>query len=158
MTANNANKFNRGLTLIEILISIAIIALLGTTVLLSFSGYRQRQVLESSARSLAATLRDANKKAVNQDQGKEWGVHFERAISGRDFYAVFNGPVYLTPVQLVYLPPTLRFIDPASGFKEIIFEKLTGLPSLATNIVVALTSNVAIFQTIIVDGVGKIQY
>ena len=158
MTANNAKISNKGLTLIEILISIAIISLLGTTVLLSFSGYRQRQVLESSARSLAATLRDANKKAINQDQGKEWGVHFERALSGRDFYAIFNGPVYLTPVQIVYLPSNLRFIDPASGSKEIIFEKLTGLPSMATNIVIALTSNVAVSQTVTIDGVGKIQY
>ena len=158
MKANNAKISNQGLTLIEILISIAIISLLGTTVLLSFSGYRQRQVLESSVRSLAATLRDANKKAINQDQGKEWGVHFERALSGRDFYAIFNGPVYLTPVQIVYLPFALRFIDPASGSKEIIFEKLTGLPSMATNIVIALTSNVAVSQTVTIDGVGKIQY
>lgn len=148
----------KGLTLIEVLISIGIIALLGTMVLLSFTGYRQRQVLESSARSIAAILRDTNQKAVNQDQGKEWGMHFERALSGRDFYAVFNGLAYLTPIQIVYLPASLRFIDPASGSKEIIFEKLTGLPSVATTITIALTSNPETFQTVIVDGVGKVQY
>ena len=147
-----------GFTLIEVLISIAIISLLGTTALFSLSGYRQRQVLESSSRSIAAILRDTNKKAVNQDQGKEWGVHFERALSGRDFYAIFNGPVYLTPIQLVYLPSALRFLDPISGSKEIIFEKLTGLPSAATTVTVALNGNISILQTITVDNIGKVQY
>lgn len=151
--------FKRGFTLIEIMIVVGITALLGSTVLLSFSSYRQRQVLENSARTIVAVLRDAHQRAVNHEAGKEWGVHFEKGLGGgRDYYAFFSGPMYLSPAQLTFLPNPVIFTDPASGSKEVIFEKLTGLPSVAITVTIALISDSSISKTITVDSVGKVQY
>ena len=158
MSINNVNK-KAAFTLIEILVVMGIVGIIVTVSFLSLSGYRQRSALDNAAQSIAAFLRDAYQRSINQESGSEWGVRFEQVADGRDFYALFSGPVYVSAASTRYLPVSVEFSDPVSGSKDIIFEKLTGLPTVAPfGITVFLTSDPSVSKTINVNAVGQIQY
>jgi len=147
----------QGFTLVELLITLGLIAILGTFTFISFSGYRQRQLLDETARAIVVALRDAQQRAINQQDGSDWGVHFENSVSGRDFYAVFKGSTYVSPVTISYLSPALEFLEPANGSKDVVFDKLSGVTS-PTSITIGLLDNPSSAKTITINGVGQVQY
>jgi len=120
----------KGFSLLELIISLAIIALLG-----SLAGL----AADTTAREITGQLRLAQRKAVSGEdgdlngQGDSWGIRFSN--SSDDTYRVFYGTVYnsASTTATVYLPSSAVFTNPTADTSiDIIFTKLSGTTTPAT--------------------------
>jgi len=155
-------------TLVELLITIGILAILAGIGFISIVNYREQQDLTSTTQEIVEVLRNAQNRSLSQEAtsttgtGGSWGVYFENPNGdGNDFYELFQGSSYAsgTVVSRSNLPFNVQFNIPASGSSStVIFSPITGLPDSATTIKISLISNPTSSSTIMVNANGKIQY
>ncbi len=140
-----ATRYARGFTILELVISIAVISIIGVMAGVELINYQRSTAAESVARDIMSELRFAQSRAITGEdgdlngQGDAWGVRFSN--SADDTYQVFYGSVYnsASATATIYLPSSVVFTSPTEGNnKDIIFTKLTG----------TATSSVVSIQTI----------
>ncbi len=134
-------KSKSGLTLVEILIVIAVLAILTAVVAVPFSSFREAQAVNSSAALLVSFLKDARSAAVSSKGSSQYGVHFEtaRAVS-------FKGVAWSEPSpdnREIPLDSTvsISLISLAGGGSDVLFEQLTGETSQYGTIEVSSKAN-----------------
>lgn len=152
-------KIRGGFTLVELLIVIGLLTILATVVVPNFANFQNQKSLDNAASQLKGYLQSTQQKSISQDGGSQWGVYFATVVGGRDFYKIFYGANYLsgTVTDSIYLPTNIKFIDPAQGFsKEIIFSKLTGVPSAPATTSLALSGSPSTCKTIVINAAGLI--
>lgn len=159
---NNARRFQGGFTLVELLISIAVMVALAGVGMLELSGARNRGLFIETSDRIVATTRAAMAKSRAQEQGEQWGVHFENPSSGDDFYEMWSGDSYTDAdgVHLgrVYLDGA-TFDVPASGAAvDVTFAKATGLPSESKTVTIRSTTMTGISRTFIISKFGSVSY
>jgi prepilin-type N-terminal cleavage/methylation domain-containing protein len=128
----------KGFTLIEIVIAVAIIAVLGIAMVVSLLGRRSTTDLTSTASQIAALLREAESRSMSQTQGVSWGVYFGNPTNTTPFYALFStayGPTttagyYRLPTTIGYVAST---VAPGSSL-SVTFSQINGLASVSTTI------------------------
>ena len=155
-------------TLVELLISITILAILAGVGFINLANYKQQQDLNSAAQEIVGVLRNAQNRSLSQEAtsttgtGGSWGVYFNNPTgSGNDFYELFQGANYSngTVVSRSNLPSNVQFDIPASGSSStVIFSPITGLPNAALTIKISLISKPTSSSTITINTNGKIQY
>jgi len=148
----------RGITLVEILIVISILAFLAAAASVPFSSFRAAQALNSSAADLVSLLKDARSAAVSSKDSSQYGVHFETA---RAVY--FKGSVWSEPSSTnreISLDSTVSasLISLAGGGSDVIFEQLTGETSQYGTIEVSLKSNPSKKKTITILRTGVVSH
>lgn len=152
----------KAFTLVELIIVIAIVAIIAGVGIMSLVGYRQRQSLRTQTEELVAVLRNSHDRSVTQESGSRWGVYFENPVGdNNDFYDLFSGTSYSASavVSRIALPSALQFDIPSSGASStIIFAPITGFPNASTTIKMSLIGNPLTSSTIIVNSNGQIQY
>jgi len=146
-----------GFSLLELVIVIAIFAILGTVGFVKLTDYFVRNNLEKDAQKIAFTLKNARDRSISQDRGLQWGVHFENPASGKGFYELFAGTSY--PGQTILrnnLNTGIEFLNPsASSTLDILFSKVTGLASASTTIVIALAEDNSIIKSISISSANS---
>lgn len=150
-----------GFSLVELLIAIAIMAILAAIGFSSYSGFRNKQLLEVETTKAVSIMREAMERSKSQADGEQWGVHLANpAGNDNDFYEVWKGASYTgsTVTDKISLGNSLRFIDPASGStKNVVFTKATGLPTAAL-VVIIESSNGGKRATININATGRVDY
>ena len=146
-----------GFSLLELVIVIAIIAILSSIGFVKLTDYFIRNNLEKDAQKIAFTLKNARDRSMSQDRGLQWGVHFENPATGKGFYELFAGASY--PGQTILrnnLNTGVEFLNPsASSTLDILFSKVTGLASASTTIVIALSEDTSITKSITISGANS---
>lgn len=130
-----------GFTLLELLIVIAIVSVLATAGVVTYANSQRKVVLTTSAEHISSVLRLARQRAVGQEQGLEWGVHFENPAGGAGFYEIFKGASYSTSsvTEKFFLQSPVIFSQPASGNSiNVIFSKRTGTTDAQYDIVILM--------------------
>ncbi len=131
------NKKTEGFSYIELLIVISLIvitAMGGAFSLIRFGRAHEPWV---AARSIAATLRDAEQRSIAQENSSYWGVRFDN-LPGRDRYVLFKAGTAsassFATTTVVYMGNNVQFTEPAPSMSAtILFDKITGamlLPAL----------------------------
>lgn len=115
-----------GFLLIQLMITLAILAALGGIAFVSTSVFRERQALYNSVDAASALINEAHGKTLVAQGGTAWGVHLDT-----NFAELFPGTSYssgLTGSKIVPLDPAIEFdsVSLASGGSDIIFDPLTG--------------------------------
>jgi prepilin-type N-terminal cleavage/methylation domain-containing protein len=120
-------KLKKGFTLVELLLVIAIIA-----IVFAFSApytirFYQTNLVEDTSNNIVSVLNKAKHNAVLQKNDSSFGVHFDLASSS---YTLFQGSDYLTDRdetqdEVYSIPGGISF----DGLEDIVFSKLTGLTS-----------------------------
>ena len=148
-----------GFTLIELLIVIAIIGILTAIALPSFSSFNTNQRLSQAAKQVKNDLRSAQNRAINNVDGKMWGIYF----GGAGAYIIFacDNPSYDGYVEIeekllaqgvIASGPSLILFDQISGkVYDLSGEVLSGIPSELTITLGGST------RTITVSAGGKIE-
>lgn len=126
---NQTSRLNKGLTLIELLIVVAILLIITSL----STGFYSRFLLQNAAANtvdqLTQTLRKAQVYSMMGKRGGQWGVNYinQKII-------IFQGSTYLNrnPIydEKIDLNPQVNI----SGFSEIVFSKTKGLPNQTASI------------------------
>lgn len=142
---------NAGFTLIEILLSIAVIVIIAGISIPVYQSFQVRNDLDIATVETAQTLRRAQMLAQAVDGDTSWGVNIQ---SGS--LTLFKGASYATRDssfdELFDIPTSIV----PSGASEIIFTKFSGLPQNIGTI--TLNSNANETRSITIDVKGTISY
>lgn len=155
----------RGFSLIELIMVMAIFAIISSITMNFYSGYKSKIDIETEGDAIIGKLREARGYALNGEQFLKWGVHFDNPTTGEDankpFYELFFGASYPGTIkEKIYLSSFLQFNTPAAGtFFDILFDINTGKcssPCLNQSIIISLKNGTQI-KTITINSEGKIE-
>ena len=120
---------SRGFSLIELIISVAILAVFSSGIVIWFLGYQRQSELDSTAKMIVGTLRDAESRSMSGKDFKNWGVYFDAAGNK---YVLFrdDGGGYATSTvrEENYISSFSRIssVTLNGGGNEVIFNKAGG--------------------------------
>ncbi|HOK20754.1 MAG TPA: prepilin-type N-terminal cleavage/methylation domain-containing protein [Candidatus Paceibacterota bacterium] len=158
-----AQKNSRGFTLIELIISLVIIAIIATVSFSNLSGHQEKMAVDLEAEKIVAYLRETRNRALAGQDNSSWGVHFVNVADGTDYYNLFKGSTFDSSgiVDTHYLSKKVELIvPPVNSSTDVIFAKSTGnLSNSATaTIVVRSVIEPRFSSTIEINRVGQINY
>lgn len=153
----------KGFSFIEIILVLAILSIIAAVSLPSFFGYKTITALKEGEKSIISKLRQAQGKAISNENFKKWGVRFVNPLgSPTSYYELFNTPtnyadVTKVIVETIFLPDGIDFDTlPADGAAaiDVIFNQLLGTIDIAKTINIKNQSGQ--IKTITIDVTGKI--
>lgn len=138
----------QGLTLVEILLVVMILAILVTLSLpITLDFYRSQQ-LDSCIQEIVQTLRRAQLKAMSIENDSSFGVYLTNVN-----YTLFKGSSFGNrDIEFDEVFDLSRTIT-VGGVQEVVFSKFEGLPSVTGDIIL---SNNRSSQTITINKIGRI--
>ena len=153
------NFYNKGITVIELLIVFAVIGILVTITLPQFSKIRENQVLKTAVNDILSSLDKARTNTLASVNSDSYGVHFQS-----DQIIIFKGTSFtsgaagnevvniVTPASITNV--TLGGVSGVSG--DIYFNRLSGSPStIDNNTITVSTTNYSRIITISATGVAN---
>lgn len=149
---------SRGFSLLELIIVIAIIALLGSIGSGYYRGFIKNVELQSVSKTLAGDLKHMRSKSMIGEDGVKWGAHIVNTSGGSQYYELFSTPTNYTDgakdvISTTTLSTGLTFYDPGVGAsKDIIFTKISGTTTPATIVVVSEGA----YATTTISSIGSI--
>ena len=122
-------KQNKGVTIVEILISVAIIGILSAIIVPNFSEFRREQALNNTTSDIISLLNKAKSDADSLTLSTDYSVHFE---SDRAVY--FVGTSFTEPnssnIEILFDPsveiPASGGLNLNGGGSDVTFTRLTG--------------------------------
>lgn len=137
-----ANTKNGGFSLLELLIVVAVVATLSSLAVGHFIRAQRAAVLRTTAEQIQSVLLLARQRAIDQEQGLEWGVHFANPAGGGGFFETFQTTTY-SPANVRgarnFLDPVLVFSSPSVGASTtVLFSRRTGEIASLVDIVLLL--------------------
>lgn len=155
----------KGFTLVELMLVIAIMAVLAIVVFADLSGRRSKADLTATTQSVETLLRQAQSDAAFQENnaqasGVAWGVHFANATATAPFYALFTGSYAAsTTVGYYVLPSTVSYQTSTlavGATRDVIFSPITGASSVSTSIGFYMPTESAFSSTIFIASSGAV--
>ena len=146
----------RGITILELIVVIAIAAV----VVFAASGplvrFRDDQVLVSTAEQTSALLYEARTNTIASKNAAQYGVHFE---AGRA--VLFQGATFTEPnsnnKELTFpLAVEAATISLNGGGADIVFDRLVGTTADFGTIVLTLKNNASSTRTIAIEQTGTV--
>lgn len=158
MISKLVTKYKNGFTLMEILITIAIVALITGIILTTFVEFRQNKALEMDSKVVVEVLREARSRTLTSKNASQYGVHFSASAPQ---ITLFTGNIYVdgsatNEPYTLFSTDNILTITLAGGGSDVVFSRLTGETSQSGTIVVSSptlskTKNVTINKTGSID-------
>lgn len=146
----------RGFSLIEILIALAVVAILASMTIVGFRYFQNRVSLDNNVLQIVSALELARNRTISSLDENYYGVHFSTTS-----YVVFPGPSY-DPVnaanEIHDIPALLEIfsINLNGGGQEIIFDRLTGRTSQPGQIGLRMASDPGQTKIVYIESSGRI--
>ncbi len=159
-----------GFTIAELMIVVAVISIIASIGVVSYNSNRDQAILSDQVQIITQQLSNASAESKSQDGGYQWWMRFDNPPGGaNDIAYLCYGTSYTAPntscategvgaaeSQRFALNRSVQFTDPASGtYKDIVFNKATGLPASAVSIIISLVNGSGT-RTITVNADGRI--
>lgn len=144
----------KGFSVVEVLIALAILALLSTIVLSSFLNSRKAQSLSLDADAVAQLIRQARSQTISSRGSSQYGVRFASTTA-----TLFTGSTYIpgTPTNSIFTVSagnSISAISLSGGGSDIVFSRLSGEASRSGTITL---SSVGGSKTITVYATGVVE-
>ena len=141
-------------TLTELLVTIAIIATVGSAAFFYLYNFKQVNALDQAAESTIAAIRYAQNQAIAGDRGEKWGVRVEKDATGQDYFAIYFGGTFATGTTISKSPYSSGIAVRAT--EDVNFTQLSGtIPSKKT-IILELAANPLINRVITINDIGAV--
>ncbi len=151
------NSYTRGVTVAEVLVVVAVMALIFGVVMPQFSNIKESQVLKNTTSDILSSLNKAQSQTLASVSSSSYGVHFQS-----DKIVIFTGTSYSagssSNVSINVSAPatitnvTFGGVSATSG--DIYFNRLSGAPNTSGTITVSST-NYSKIVTISATGVAS---
>jgi prepilin-type N-terminal cleavage/methylation domain-containing protein len=142
----------KGFTIVEIVVVMAIIAIISLFVVSGFRNYARFQEYQQAVTTIRATIFEAKVQARSSEDGQARGVHF-----GTNTVTLFPGSTYVagnSANRVTTLPQVRITTNLGNGSPQTVFSNLYGLPSLTGTVtIVGLQHNGTTTLTITASGV-----
>ncbi len=153
-------KHKKGFTAVEILITLAILGILGSIVIGGFNSLNRRQAIDKDALLVVAILNEARSLTISSKEDSKYGVHVDETESDSEI-VLFKGNSYSSsdPDNITSGLSTYSEISAHSlsgSGDDIIFERLTGSTANTGTITLRLRSDNSVTRTITVGATGVI--
>ncbi|HSX07130.1 MAG TPA: prepilin-type N-terminal cleavage/methylation domain-containing protein [Candidatus Saccharimonadia bacterium] len=140
-----------GFTLVEVLLSVAIITMLTGLSLPLYESFVRRNDLDLTTQSIATMIRRAETYSRGTKSDSTWGVEFQSTNA-----ILFRGSMFASRDtsydEMVTIPVSIT----PSGLSELTFTKLTGAPNTTGSLTLASTTNTT--KTITINAKGTVDY
>lgn len=141
----------RGFTLVEMLLSVAIISLLAGLSLPVYQSFQNRNELDITAQNLASALRRAQTYSRGVSGDSQWGVAIQpNAIT------LFKGTTFASRDSAYDEPSAVVSSTAVSGLSEVTFAKLSGAPSTTGNVTLTNINNET--RVVSINAAGMVSY
>lgn len=146
-------KYNTkaGATLLEVLLSVAVIALLAGLAAPVYQSFQTRNSLDMTANTIVGSLRRAQVLSQAVDGDATWGLFVQNGS-----ITLFRGSSYVSRIttfdEVFDLPGSIT----PSGVSEVVYDKFTGQPQTTGTII--LLSNTNETRNITINEKGTIAY
>lgn len=145
------NLYKKGITIIELLIVVAILAIIIGVTLPSFQSMRENQIFKTTLSEVMSTINKARGESMSSVNSLEYGVHFES-----DQVVIFSGTVYSdvasdNVITEIISPASISSISISGGGADLYFDRLTGAPNHTAEITV---STPTLSDVIVISGTG----
>lgn len=152
----------KGFTLIEIIIVLAIVAILMGLASPVFRIFQKESDLNNSAEAIVNTLRLSQSKTLASEGAAQYGIYFSTSTSPHQ-YILFKGTDYAsrdTAFDEVRQLPGNAEISSITfgGGYEIVFDRLNGNSLQEGNLVLRLASDQAKQKTIYIEKAGTVSF
>ncbi|KPJ73661.1 hypothetical protein AMJ48_00420 [Parcubacteria bacterium DG_74_1] len=147
-------------TLVEILIVIAVLAILIAMTFPVFRSFRVESDLNNSVEKIINALRLAQSKTLASEEASQWGVYFSTSTDPHQ-YTLFRGTSYASRVtssdEVYALPDSVEVYDiNLVGEPEIVFDRLIGSTSQSGNVSLRLKTDPTKNQTVYIENSGQV--
>lgn len=143
---------SRGFTLLEVLLSVAIISLIAGISLPVLGSFNERNNLDVATQGIVSQLRRGQTYARGVNGDSQWGVHVQSGDA-----TLFKGVSYAgrdaSFDEITTIPSSIT----ASGTTDILYSKLEATPSTPGTITLTSTNNNQ-SRTITVNAEGMVAY
>jgi prepilin-type N-terminal cleavage/methylation domain-containing protein len=138
---------NKGFTLVEIVIVIAIMAIISTVVIFSFSNINSSSALDKGAMEVLSNLNKARSLTLSSKDSSSYGVRFEssRIILFKSPYNSASSENIVTDLNSLV---TISSVSLSGGVPEATFSRLSGAVTANGNVTLSLVSDPALVKTI----------
>lgn len=143
-------KSGAGFTLIEVLLSVALIGLIAGIGAVVFQQLQNRNDLDVAVAAIASSDRRAQALSRAADGDTTWGV---RVNAGA--ITLFQGASFVSRNTALDEVTTMSSAISPSGFQEVVFSKLTGLPQATGTLTLSGPND---SRTITLNAQGTILY
>jgi len=145
----------RGFTLLELLISLGVLALLGTLGMVSFLNSRNSRDLVVTSQNALSVLRDAQARTLAGEDASVWGVHLEQSQ-----VVLFRGATYAgaTSTDPHPLSANIEIVNIAlvGGGSDVLFRRLDGTTTQSGTFDVRVRGSATMVNRITIDASGKV--
>lgn len=142
---------DRGFSLIEMLLSVAIIAMLAALSLPLYVSFSNRNDVDVNAESIASMLRRAQTYSRGMNGDSIWGVRIQTGSA-----TLFKGTTYASRDTSYDETTVIPGHIAVSGISDVTFSKLLAVPSTTGS--VTLTTNTNETRTVTLNGKGMVAY
>jgi prepilin-type N-terminal cleavage/methylation domain-containing protein len=147
----------KGFTLIEILIAIAILVLLTYVIIGAFFSFNRNQALDKDVSKVTLALEEARQFTLFSKESSQYGIHFDPTE-----VILFKGSTYSsgdpenvsTKLNSLINISTINLLG---GGNEVIFERLTGETNQSGTITLEDNNTPPKIKTITIEGTGLIK-
>jgi prepilin-type N-terminal cleavage/methylation domain-containing protein len=140
-----------GFSVLEVLVSLAILGLLLSVSLVSFASFSRRDAVSASAAAIGQALRDARARTLASVGGSQYGVK----VDG-DRFTFFQGSTFSssTPTNNTFMYPS--GIRVTSSLSTLVFERVTGNASASGTISVYQSSAENVVKRVRIQTTGLV--
>ncbi|MDO8500146.1 MAG: prepilin-type N-terminal cleavage/methylation domain-containing protein [bacterium] len=117
--------FSTGFTLVEMLVSIAVIVMLSTIIWRGLSSFSEAYGLNHGISATLGLIKDARTRTLASEGARQYGVHFEETQAVLFWGASFN-PANVLVTLIMPVLVRISSVDLAGGGQDIVFGRLTG--------------------------------
>jgi Tfp pilus assembly protein FimT len=149
------NFFQKGITGLEMLVVVAVLAIIFAIVTPQFAKIREGAVVKAAIEDVLSSINKAKNQTISSVDSSEYGVHFES-----DRVIIFKGTVFSSGASTnetvnITSPASISNITITGGGADIYFNRLSGAPNTSGSIIVSST-NFSKTITISATGVASV--